>query len=205
MLVMLRFSLFTLALPRALPQPQAAHFCRLLTSDGQGAVYPLSLYARHLTTMLCGAPSYGGYTAEQVFTGIVFFYSDWEQLPLIALSDHERRTLVDELHSGATLRLFPHKTSDGTVEWYAPTDRLPLELDAEHRRYIAEVLTRLSAEVQAGEWPTVDAYIDRMLEYQCRYGGTALPPLPPRHLIPIVLQSLAAVVLVVILLRRRKT
>ena len=154
--------------PRVLPQKQAAHFCRLLVCD-EGKVYPLSVYAQHLTAMLCGDFQYGGYTAEQVFTGLIFFYDDWQQEPM-PFSNGQGRMLLEELHSGRTLRIFPH-AGNGAVSWYAPTDSVPVTVGVEHRKYIHEVFSRLNARVQAGEWENVDAFIDKMVRYQCQFSN----------------------------------
>ena len=154
-----------------LPQQQAAHFCRLLYYSDDGNVYPLSVYAQHLTALLCGSLSYGEYSAEQVFTGLIFFYDEWE-LERMPFSNGQGRILMEELHSGQTLRVFPHST-DGTLTWYTPTDSIPTAIGDEHRKYIHEVFTRLNGEVQAGNWENVDAFIDRMIEYQCRFGDNA--------------------------------
>ena len=59
------------------------------------------------------------------------------------------------------LRIFPHGN-----HWYAATDMLPTSLDHEHQRYIQEVFPRIIKEVEMEHWQTVDAYIDRLLEYQ---------------------------------------
>ena len=64
------------------------------------------------------------------------------------------------------------------VSWYSATDKLPASIDSEHQKYIREVFPRLVAEVQAGNWSTVDDYIDRMIQYQCQFGGQKLPPRP---------------------------
>lgn len=157
------------AAPRVLPREQATHFCRLLFSD-DGKIYPLSIYAQHLTAMLCGDLHYGEYTPEQVFTGLIFFYEDWSKEPM-PFSNGQGRVVIEELHSGQTLRLFPH-FEGSQIRWYAPTDVLPQNLDAEHRKYIQEVFFRLDAEVQAGRWAAVDDCIDKMIAYQCRFGGT---------------------------------
>jgi len=159
------------AAPRALPPQQAAHFCQLLVSQDEGNVYPLSIYARHLTMLLCGAPEYEGFTAEQVLTGLIFYYDDWQSEPLVAGAFGERRLLIQELRSGRTLRIFPHTAAGGRTEWYAPTDSIPQGVGQEHRRYMREVLPRLQAEVLAGRWKEADAYIDRMIDYQCTFGS----------------------------------
>lgn len=162
------------ASPRTLPKAQALHFCRLLFYDGEGNVHLLKTYAQNLVTVLCGQPRYGDYTAEQVFTGLIFYFDDWMREPFIMTADAERQQFVYELCSGSTLRIFPHKSGAGAVSWYTPTGRLPESIDAEHRRYIQEVFTRLNAEVKAEHWETVDAYIDSMIKYQCQFGGN--PP-----------------------------
>ena len=164
------------ASPRTLPKEQAAHFCQLLFNDGEGNVHLLKTYAQNLITILNGPSSmvHGEYTAEQVFTGLIFYFDDWMREPFIMTADAERQQFVYELCSGSTLRIFPHKSGASAVSWYAPTQRLPESIGAEHRRYIQEVFTRLNAEVKAEHWETVDAYIDSMIKYQCQFGGN--PP-----------------------------
>ena len=93
-------------------------------------------------------------SVEQIFAGYVLLADGWQ-----------------------AMRLFPHQ-EDGAVSWYSATDELPASIDAEHQKYIREVFPRLVAEVQAGDWETVDAYIDRMTQYQCQFGGQELPPRP---------------------------
>ena len=164
LVLLLAGSVAVIAAPKVMPQEQAAHFCRLLLDDNEGHVYPLSMYAQHLTMLLCGEMTYQGYTAEQVFTGLIFFYDDWQREPLL-YARQEGRLLAEELHSGQTLRVFPHADDKGVV-WYAPT------VEAEHRKYMHEVFARLNGEVQAGQWERVDQYVDRMIQYQCQYGGS---------------------------------
>ena len=66
------------------------------------------------------------------------------------------------------------RQDDGSVVWYASAEELPASLGIEHQKYIREVFPRLIAEAEAGNWKTVDAYIDRMMEYQCQFGGSKL-------------------------------
>ena len=93
-------------------------------------------------------------SVEQIFAGYVLLADGWQ-----------------------TMRLFPHQ-ENGVVSWYSATDELPSSIDSEHQKYIQEVFPRLIAEVQAGDWETVDAYIDRMIKYQCQFGGQKLPARP---------------------------
>lgn len=93
-------------------------------------------------------------SVEQIFAGYALLADGWQ-----------------------TMRLFPHQ-ENGAVSWYSATDELPSSMSSEHQKYIQEVFPRLVAEVQAGHWTTVDAYIDRMIQYQCQFGGSKLPPRP---------------------------
>ena len=113
-----------------------------------GSLSPLSVHAR---TAIQPDDSL---SVEQIFAGYVLLADGWQ-----------------------TMRLFPHQ-EDGVVSWYSATETLPASMSSEHQKYIREVFPRLVAEVQAGHWATVDAYIDRMIQYQCQFGGRELPPRP---------------------------
>ena len=93
-------------------------------------------------------------SVEQIFAGYILLADGWQ-----------------------TMRLFPHQ-ENGAVSWYSATDELPASIGSEHQKYIREVFPRLVAEVQLGHWSTVDAYIDRMIQYQCQFGGQKLPARP---------------------------
>ena len=142
------------AAPHVIPQQQAAHFCQLLVAQnaqttGLGnqtlSVATLSLRARQTIQ-----PS-DSLSVEQILAGYVLLADGWQ-----------------------TLRLFPHHNGQH-VSWYSATDPLPSSMSSEHQRYIHEVFPRLIAEVQAGNWSTVDAYIDRMIQYQCQFGASKQP------------------------------
>ncbi len=95
------------------------------------------------------------------------------------------------------MRFFPHQEGDDVV-WYSAADKLPSTINAEHRKYIYEVFPRLIAQVEAGDWNTVDAYIDKMLQYQCLFGGSkATSPVSSAQLTII-----AAIFLVILLVSR---
>lgn len=119
----------------------ARHFCRLLLNDGT-TISPLSYHAQRLLV-----PN-DSMTVEQQFMSYVFYNDNWQ-----------------------SLRLFPHRQADGTINWYAPADKLPASIGLEHQKYIREVFPRMQQEIEAGNWNTVDAYIDRMIEYQCTFGS----------------------------------
>jgi hypothetical protein len=146
--------------PLVLPQAQAAHFCQLFVADGVSVSTLLRRAHRMTQPDDSLAQSWSkGLSVEQIFAGYVLLADGWQ-----------------------TLRVFPHQESGG-VSWYSATDVLPSSMDTEHQKYVSEVFPRLIAEVQAGDWETVDAYIDRMIQYQCQFGGSKLPPKPSFYMI----------------------
>ena len=147
------------AAPLVIPQKQAAHFCqlfvaeRLRVGDGtSGMNSSLSTLSRQAHQVISQPED--SLSVEQIFAGYVLLADGWQ-----------------------TMRLFPHQ-EDGFVSWYSATDELPVSIDSEHQKYIREVFPRLVAEVQLEHWSTVDDYIDRMIQYQCQFGGQKLPPRP---------------------------
>ena len=137
-----------------IPQQQAKRFCRLLVCDNNNRIVPISVFIRQQSQQHTDS-----LTIEQLFLFYVVNYQGWQ-----------------------TLRIFPHEAAHGVV-WYAPTDALPQDMSEEHRKYIHEVFPRLISEIEAGNWETVDAYIDRMLQYQCQFGGGKLPSQPSLYTI----------------------
>ena len=147
------------AAPLVIPQKQAAHFCqlfvaeRLRVGDGtSGMDSSLSTLSRQAHQMISQPDD--SLSVEQIFAGYVLLADGWQTMPL-----------------------FPHQ-EDGFVSWYSATDELPVSIGSEHQKYIREVFPRLVAEVQLEHWSTVDDYIDRMIQYQCQFGGQELPPRP---------------------------
>ena len=159
------------AAPLVIPQQQAAHFCQLFVAERlrgmDTSLSTLSFRAKSRRSQPDDSLS-----VEQIFAGYVLLADGWQ-----------------------TMRLFPHQ-EDGVISWYSATDKLPSSMSSEHQKYIREVFPRLIAEVQAGHWSKVDAYIDRMIQYQCQFGGSKLPPRPSSAaIIGIFLIFLALIVL----------
>lgn len=127
-----------------MPQAIAAHFCQLLVKTQEGRLLSLHAFLRQTAT------ANDSLTIEQQFVDYVFRYGGWQ-----------------------SLRIFPHQQSDGTVVWLSPDDtEHPATLTAEHQKYIHDVLPRMAAEAEAGNWSTFDEYTDRLLQYQRTFSAT---------------------------------
>ena len=157
-----------------LPQATAMRFCRLMVCDGDGKVTPLHQFVRRHQAL-----SADTLTIEQLFCLYVFSYGGWQ-----------------------TLRIFPHQEK-GSVTWYAPGDALPSSLDAEHQKFIREALVRLGNEAQAGHWENVNAFIDRLTQYQCTFGASVARP-NPRFTPYLLLLLVAGLLLVTLAWRHRR-
>jgi len=168
------------AAPLVIPQQQAAHFCQLFVAERlrgmDTSLSTLSFRAKSRRSQPDDSLS-----VEQIFAGYVLLADGWQ-----------------------TMRLFPHQ-EDGVISWYCATDKLPSSMSSEHQKYIREVFPRLIAEVQAGHWSKVDAYIDRMIQYQCQFGSSKLSPRPSSAAIIGIFLLLFASFLIKNLFFQRKT
>ena len=163
----IHISLFTMGKPLVLPQHTAAHFCQLYVATDDASVSTLSMQAHRMIQ-----PD-DSLSVEQIYAGYILLADGWQ-----------------------TMRLFPHQEDD-VVTWYSVTDELPANIDSEHQKYIREVFPRLIAEVQLEHWSTVDAYIDRMIQYQCQFGSSD-PSSSSATIIGICLLVLALLILGII-------
>lgn len=87
-LLLLVISVEAQALPRTLPRESAERMGKLCVNY-QGRICPVSTLARDFTTKLYGSPTYKGLTSEQVLSGWIYYYSDWQQEPIIKLKGGE--------------------------------------------------------------------------------------------------------------------
>lgn len=69
---------------RTLPAAEAETVGRLLVMSG-GRVCPVQTLALDVTRKLYGADRYGGFTAEQVLTGWLFWPEEWEREPMLRI------------------------------------------------------------------------------------------------------------------------
>jgi ABC-type transport system involved in cytochrome c biogenesis permease subunit len=79
--------------PNVLPREVAAKFGDLYVLY-KDRICPLQTLAKDFTVKLCGRPSYRGLTAEQVFTGWMFYYSSWKKQPVIKVKSKAVRRML---------------------------------------------------------------------------------------------------------------
>lgn len=72
------------SMPQTLSQEEAEEFCNICVYYND-RIAPLQTLAIDLTTKLYGKSTYRGLSAEQVLTGLFFFYDDWKSEPIIKI------------------------------------------------------------------------------------------------------------------------
>lgn len=77
-----------------LPSDLASRFCKLNVLYNN-RICPLQTYALDFTKKLYGKRSYKGYSAEQVFTGFLFWRDEWMKEPIIKIKDN---VVCENLH-----------------------------------------------------------------------------------------------------------
>lgn len=100
---------------KVLPKEVAASFGELHVLYNN-RICPLQTLAKDFTTKLYGKPGYKGFTAEQVFTGWMFYHSSWKQQPMIKIKDAETRNILGIDGKYAALDDFLSNTNEYKLE-----------------------------------------------------------------------------------------
>ena len=77
---------FAAKTPRTLPK-ESADIMGQMYVQYKGRICPLQTLAKDFTTKLYGAPTYKGLTSEQVFSGWIFYFTDWQKEPIFKIKD----------------------------------------------------------------------------------------------------------------------
>lgn len=91
------------------------------------------------------------------------------------IDDHIQ--LILQLRQGKMLKVFPFKTSKGDIRWYAPTDKLPTEMDSLHQRYITELFNVLNTDVMVDNYTHVEELVTGLRKFQMINGAASIPSL----------------------------
>ncbi len=91
--------------PKILPKEIAAEFGEIYVLYNN-RICPLQTLAKDFTTKLYGKPTYRGLSAEQVFTGWMFYYNSWKAQPMIKIKKAEARELLGIENNYAALADF---------------------------------------------------------------------------------------------------
>lgn len=154
--------------PMVLPDTLADKFCDLHIYYN-GRICPVQTVARDFTTKLYGKPKYRGYSAEQVFTGWIFFSSSWKDEPFKQRKGdryvEEQRAIVDMLLNGEFLHIYPYPTERG-LEWYSQMTELPSDMAEADGLFVRKSLDYMAELAVTRQYAQLSYTIDKVSKYQ---------------------------------------
>ncbi len=86
--------------------PEIAHEFGKVTVLYNGRLCPINTVATDFVTKLSGKASWNGYSADEVFTGWMIFYSEWEQQKIIRIKSAEVQHILGIEGQWASVRDF---------------------------------------------------------------------------------------------------
>ena len=171
--------------PDVLPKDIADQFGRIYVYYND-RVAPLQTMARDYCLKAYGKSSLHGLSAEQVFTGWLFYYDSWKDVPLKIKAKErggsgqaEKEYLLTSVATGEALKIFPLAAPGGESQprWYSCTDPLPDWIYDNHDQwlFVRKMLDVIADSVAAKDWDEVSDLIGKIALYQEK---TALEVLP---------------------------
>ena len=171
--------------PRTLPKESADKMGQMYVMY-KGRVCPLQTLAKDFTTKLYGKAHYRGYTPEQVFSGWLFYTSDWQSEPIPRIERdlkrgkqreaEEKKQIVNMLLNSQLLKIYPHADSAQQVTWYSQNDQLPLEIPDDEYLFIRKQMSLCKEYVVLGDFAALDELFEKTKTYQEKYSlGQAQP------------------------------
>lgn len=82
----------------------------------------------------------------------------------------EKLMLIMQVRGQVLMKMFPYRGV-----WYSPADKLPATMVEEQQGYVRSALPVLAMLVHGGITAQSEEMIGKMLKYQYRYGGNAIP------------------------------
>ena len=169
--------------PRVLPREVADAFGDLCVSY-KDRVCPFSTLSRDYCLKAYGKAHWNGFDANQVVTGWLFYYDEWQAVPFRVknkdkgtVRESEKQFLLRSTASGDAWKLYPVADSTGAVTWYNSNETLPPEVveNVEQGTFIRKVMDLVDESVRAEDWDQVVALVGKIKAYQEKTAGVILP------------------------------
>ena len=155
--------------PNTLPKESADKMGQMYVMY-KGRVCPMQTLAKDFTTKMCGKARYQGLTPEQVFSGWIFYPEEWKMEMADVIKDNEEKLqLVNMLHSGQFLKMFPHSDSLQNITWYAQNDSLPSDITDNESLFIRKQTLLCQEYVANGDFDALNELFDKTKIYQEKY------------------------------------
>ncbi len=152
----------------------------------KGRVCPLQTLAKDFTTKLYGNAHYRGYTPEQVFSGWLFYTSDWQNEPIPTIERdlkrgkqreaEEKRQIINMMINSELLKIYPHADSSQQVTWYSQNDQLPLEIPDDEYLFIRKQMSLFKEYLVLGDFAALNELFEKTKIYQEKYSLGQVQP-----------------------------
>jgi len=92
-----------------------------------------------------------------------------------AVKLNDKFHLVEMLQYGELLKIFPMKNENGNIQWYPPTDQIPMQEDKAENAFVGHLLPMYYDAIMNGNDETAEMLISRLLAFQNKKAGDTLP------------------------------
>lgn len=96
-----------------------------------------------------------------------------DKLRKAAIGVDEKVQLITMLHEGELFKVFP-VTTDGRTLWYAPTSRLPMDLNEDQWLFVRKGMSLLTESVLRSDQEQIRFFISKLIAYQQKNGGESV-------------------------------
>lgn len=174
----------------AMQRPLAANFGKTLVYWND-RICPIQTMARDVARLLYGADSYDGLTSEQILSGWLFHFDQWQRdylnsHPELESVDFfsadskdrknaERLSLISWMGTGEAFRIYPYETVDGHMEWLSLTARKPSGMPLDQWTFMQTTMPEIKELLIKGKNIKANETVEALQSGQRLYGGTALP------------------------------
>lgn len=168
--------------PATIQRPLAKNFGKIYVYWND-RVSPMQTMARDVTRALYGSDSYKGLTPEQVLTGWLLYYDEWErdfelnQPEESTLSAKKRKRLAENralirwLGTGEAFKIYPYHAATGRMEWLSLAGSRPSKMDMEQWKFMVSAMGDIAADIALGKNIRANERISMLIKKQKYYAG----------------------------------
>lgn len=169
---------------RVMQRPLASNFGKVLVYWND-RICPIQTLALDVTRILYDGTSYRGYTPEQVLSGWLFYYDQWQRdyisthPELKTVNKHsvnkedkkivERLAIVEWLGTGEIFRIYPFQAVDGHYEWLSLTGRRPSGMSLEQWTFMQRTMPHIKELLLKGKNLRANEELYKLKEDQRKY------------------------------------
>lgn len=155
-------------------------------------ICPMQTMARDITLSLYGSERYKGMTPEQVLSGWLFYFDEWNRdyltgfpeasvLPEAPKTKKEKKlvehiALIQWLGTGEAFRIYPYHTASGMMEWLSLTGHRPSAMSLEQWTFMQTAMPRIKELLLMGKNIRANEELNALKQAQIAYAGSDILP-----------------------------